>query len=280
MRTLSWLTVGLTFLLMIWGNQISSVQTGGVCPDWGLCPEAPFFWTQKVFFFLLAILIGCVIYGLSSLSKKLSLILGFFFILQAILSTASGTLNHPLLLSVIQIISGTFLFSILILSTQVFRDKPFVVKNPAPKIQRLSTAGLYALLIQLILGALVRHTHSGLACPNFPTCLDSFFPVPMTFETVLHFVHRWWGVLLLGVFAHLPMAARKQCPELYRPARNVFILAVAQILAGVGILHSKLMAQPRMVHAAVGYALWGILFYLAIRSGKFSSLWAKSSKRV
>jgi heme A synthase len=262
---------------MVWGNQISSVQSGGVCPDWGLCAGSPSFLIQKSLFFILAALIGCVIYFLKS--KKLSLILGGFFILQAVLSTASGTLNHPLFLSVIQMITGVFLFSLLILSTQVLEGKNFVLKKPSPKIQRLSVAGLLALLIQLILGALVRHTHSGLACPNFPSCLDSFFPIPLTFETGIHFAHRWWGVLLLGVFAHLPLAARKQSPELYRSARNVFLLAVAQILAGIGILHSKMLPEPRTVHAALGYALWGILFYLAIRSGKFGGLWSTSSSR-
>ena len=47
----------------------------------------------------------------------------------------------------------------------------------------LAVAGMGAMIIQLSLGAVVRRTHSGLACPAFPGCLNGFFPIPLTFGT-------------------------------------------------------------------------------------------------
>ena len=148
-----------------------------------------------------------------------------------------------------------------------------------PKIQRLVMAALIGLLIQFCLGALIRHTHSGLACPNFPNCLDGFFPIPLTFETVIAFTHRWWGILMLGLFFHLALVTSRFNPSLARPARRVFSLAVGQVFLGIGTVLSGLNTESRAIHAAVGYAIWGVVFYLAVRSGAVRWLWSKAPQR-
>jgi heme A synthase len=144
------------------------------------------------------------------------------------------------------------------------------------QVRRLATAGLLGLFVQFCLGALVRGTQSGLACSRFPSCLDSFLPIPFTLETGLAFFHRWWGVLLLGVFIQLAIATAKKCPQLSGPARRALGLAVAQVFIGIGTIMSGLETGSRATHAAVSYALWGILFYLALRTSDMR--WIKKLK--
>lgn len=105
-------------------------------------------------------------------------------------------------------------------------------QNSSNKIRKLALAGLGGLLIQVLLGSLVRQTHAGNACPNFPFCVDGFLPYPLTTESILAFGHRWWGILLLGHFFHLALTAARHSPDMAQPTRRVFALSVAQVFFG------------------------------------------------
>lgn len=155
-----------------------------------------------------------------------------------------------------------------------------VVHSDSPKfgkIKRLALSGLFALAVQFLLGSLMRTQHSGLACPNFPACIDGFFPSPLTYEAALAFTHRWWGVLMVGVFAHLTLVTPKIAPALTPVARQLLPLAVVQIILGVGTVMSGMTPHLRATHAAVGYGLWGLLFFISVRAGAFQKATAKTS---
>ncbi|MEO5968635.1 MAG: COX15/CtaA family protein [Bdellovibrionia bacterium] len=196
-------------------------------------------------------------------------------------STGSACANWPFCSSMLTPEINTLLFmaSILIFSTliafacAITWTNPIVENAPA-KIKRLALAGLGGLLIQFALGSEVRQLNAGAACPNFPACLDSFFPIPFTYATAIAFAHRWWGFLLLGHFFHLALAAARTSPPLAGPTRRVFALSVAQVFLGIGTVLSGLNAHSRIFHAAVGYALWGTLFFVVIRAGGVRWLWA------
>jgi heme A synthase len=191
-------------------------------------------------------------------------------------SNGSGLGFSPTVSTALLVIA-TLVFSGLIALACGMTWKNPVVSPTSPKIKRLAVAGLFALLIQFILGSLVRHNHSGLACPNFPTCLDGFFPIPFTFDTALSFTHRWWGILMVGVFAHLTFAAPKLSPKLAGAARQLLPLSLVQIILGIGTVMSGMNTHSRATHAGVGYLLWGVLFYIAIRAGAFRWLWSSQS---
>src|SRR5262249_54491837 len=60
-------------------------------------------------------------------------------------------------------------------------------------VQRLLYVGAAAVYLQIVLGAVVRHTHSALACANdVPLCLGRLWPEGWPQE--LHMAHRMWGV--------------------------------------------------------------------------------------
>jgi heme A synthase len=160
---------------------------------------------------------------------------------------------------IVALISWTAILSLACSKTFTTADRV-----SAPKLRRLAGAGLGSLIVQYILGALSRNYHAGLSCPNFPACAEGF--LPFNFESTLAFLHRWWGILMLGLFIHLSIAALKSGTELLRSARRASSLSVAQVFLGIGVVMTQLHPDSRVCHVAVGYALWGVLAYIRIRT--------------
>ena len=93
-------------------------------------------------------------------------------------------------------------------------------------LRRLAVVGLLVLVLQILLGGWVSTNYSALACPDFPTCQNSFWPnmdfkdafvlwrgLGIDYEggvldhparVAIHFTHRLWGVvtaIVLGFVA-------------------------------------------------------------------------------
>jgi heme A synthase len=180
-----------------------------------------------------------------------------------------STLFPPLMSSICLVLGiAAWSLTITLACHQTWPNSSLIIL--APKLKRLSLAGLGALVLQFGLGALSRLDHAGLACPSFPLCSDAGF-LPFNFESGIAFAHRWWGILMLGLFGHLSLAAIRTAPTLMATARRSFALSVAQVLLGVGAVMTQLKSDSRIAHVAVGYALWGFLIYLGVRTGGFSA---------
>jgi heme a synthase len=134
---------------------------------------------------------------------------------------------------------------------------------PVPKTARLARVGLAVLLVQLALGGYVRHAGAGLACPDFPLCSGDVFPTHWL--GVVHWVHRWLGVALIGLFVHLAIASRRT--SVATDATITALLAVLQVTFGIVTVLSQLDPPIRALHAAIGYALWGSLVWTSARAG-------------
>src|SRR5262245_62058586 len=103
---------------------------------------------------------------------------------------------------------------------------PLGSPSAAPRqaaLARLARVGLPVLLGQLALGGYVRHAGAGLACPDFPLCSGSV--LPHHWESAVHWLHRWVGVALLGLFVHVALAAR-----------SIAVSVVELLLCGLGLL--------------------------------------------
>lgn len=284
MKFLCWFTVGLTYLLMVWGNIVSATGSGLACPDWPLChgsitPPAslPVFleWGHRVLAFTTTLFIFFTLYR-SFISKHLNPFfkkkLASFLIIQLFIQIGLGGITvflglSPWVSTIHLVIALSVFSSLILLASKISWNDQLVPSDMLPKAKRLSIFGLFGLLIQMILGGLTRHNHSGLACPNFPECLDSFFPDPLNWNTFLAFTHRWWGVLMLGLFFHLAILTSKKVQSLKKLGRSIFGLAASQVILGVGTVLSGLSPDSRSIHAAIGYALWGFLIYFSLRTG-------------
>ena len=87
----------------------------------------------------------------------------------------------------------------------------------------------------------------------------------------VHWLHRWLGVVLLGFFLHLARVSRRTA--LSGVGAAVAGLAVAQVTLGILTVLLRLPITVRASHAVVGYALWALLVWIAVRAGA----WARAS---
>jgi heme A synthase len=260
---------------MTMGNIVSATGSGLGCPDWPLChgrllPPAQtevlieFSHRLKAIPFTILLLITVVLTWRRTTARaprRLSLVLAVLVIAQIGLGAITVLLKLPDLVSTAHLVNALLILAGLIILAE--GSQP-----PAPvpaKVGRLAVAGLAALLVQLAIGGYVRHASAGLACPDFPLCSGSL--LPHHWESAVHWIHRWLGVLLLGVFVHLAMAARRTA--LGAPAAAAAALALVQVGLGIAAVLSGLAVPLRALHAVVAYLLWATLVWISVRTGRW-----------
>ena len=122
-----------------------------------------------------------------------------------------------------------------------------------------------AVLVQSIVGGIVRHTDSGMACPDFPTCLGQWVPPLETHFVAIQFTHRILAVAAtLAVVILAWRLIRAGAPtRLQRIAGLGVALVVAQFTLGVVSVFSILAVIPVSLHTLGAAALLAVLSHLA-----------------
>jgi heme a synthase len=280
-RRLAWLALGALALVMMLGNVVSATGSGLGCPDWPLChgrfipPGGTEIWIEfrhrlGVPLFS-ALLIATAVVTLrrteSRALRRVAVALLALLAVQVLLGgiTVKLGLSAPVstvhLLTALTIMAG--LLTIAADGPTDPRGSLSATPRQATALARLARMGLPVLLGQLALGGYVRHTGAGLACPDFPLCSGDVLPAAG--PPLIHWVHRWLGVLLLGLFLHVAMASRRT--PLAGVGAALGAVAVLQVALGVTAVLLRLPVPVRAAHAAGGYALWALLVWLALRSG-------------
>jgi heme a synthase len=109
-------------------------------------------------------------------------------------------------------------------------QQPFEIRTLPPWFPRLVAASSLLILVQLILGATMRHQHAGLAIPDFPLAYGHLWPATdpasvahynqqrievtavnsiTSFQIVLQMIHRFIAIVILGAVAWCAWAARR-----------------------------------------------------------------------
>ena len=135
-------------------------------------------------------------------------------------------------------------------------------------LRRLAVAGLIVLVVQILLGGWVSTNYSALACPDFPTCQNSYWPqmdakdafilwrgLGIDYEggvldhparVAIHFVHRLGAMVAALVLGFASIAAMR-----LGPTRGV---RIAGAVLGV-VLVCQLVLGPVMLIRALPLAL-------------------------
>lgn len=130
-----------------------------------------------------------------------------------------------------------------------------------------SAAGL--VYLQSLVGALVRHTDAGMACPDAPLCLGRVVPPLESGLVALHFGHRALGVTVaLVVLAFAWQSGRKRLPA---PVRSWASWAAVLVLIQVGLGFLSVLAGlavvPVSLHTLVAASLLVVLVHMASMAG-------------
>lgn len=272
-RALTWAAVAAAFLLMSIGNVVSATGSGLACPDWPLChgrlipplrADVLVEYSHRLAaaiasLLLVATIVTTIRHSDAPGVRRIGRVLLALLAVQIALGGVTVLLKLPYLISTAHLVNALLILAgLLVLASRRAMPAPAV-----PKVARLARVGLAVLLLQLALGGYVRHTGAGLACPDFPLCSGEL--LPGHWLAAAHWVHRWLGVTLLGLFVHLGVAGRRT--RLARATAATAGLAGLQVALGISAVLLQLDPPIRAVHAAAGYALWGALVWTAASAG-------------
>ena len=309
LRRLSKLTVISTLFLIFVGALVKSHEVGLSVPDW------PTTYGKQMFSFPLSDMVGGIFYEHGH--RMLATIIGFFTLLQAIwisfsdlpfwlkrlgfISLATVILQGmfggitvlfylPPAVSMIHgVLAQTFFIITIIiaysLSNERYKREDMGYNENIRKGSLLLISFVY---IQLILGALMRHTASGLAIPDFPTMGGLWFPTfsesminninvelfDMDWElvsktqVVIHFIHRLGALIVsafIGYFFFKNKLVIKKNKTLNRTKWSIILILVIQVSLGVLTILSEKEPFIASFHVVNGAALLGISILLVLR---------------
>lgn len=226
--------------------------------------------------------------------KLLALLALGAVVVQGLLGGLTVLLKLPDAVSIAHGMLAQTFFCILILiaysQSQEYQSRLQSPGQPAAKpLFPLAMFVWGAMYVQLFLGALMRHSSSGLAIPDFPTMGGQWIPhfdstmlssinelrsginyAPVTMQQVLfHFVHRAWALVVVAVIVSFlveTMRAKSASLVLRRTAIVLGLGVLIQFLLGVATVLSVRQPYLASVHVMIGALLLGVSVLAALRA--------------
>lgn len=266
-------TAGLFFILLIWGNLVAGMEVGLACPDWPLCygqflpPMRVDIWMEFIHRVLAAIAaISLIILArqrfslYQGLQKAIPVAALALVAIEILIGGAVVLLGLPVQLTTIHFMIALAVF-LLVLYMAACDGKT----RPA----QLSLAGyagpLFCVMLlifsQASLGAYLRHSGSGLACPDFPTCQGGqLIPALWDTPTATNFTHRLLAVGTLCTTALLYLASLldKRLKGRHSGLFTLACLVALQIGVGAAMVKSGLSFPITSLHLALTLGIIGM----------------------
>ncbi len=137
-------------------------------------------------------------------------------------------------------------------------------RNPVARMSLVTAATIF---LQLLLGAVMRHTKAGLAIPDFPLAFGKLVPPLTTGAVRLHFAHRVVGACVAALIAACTVRAFRSHREgLRRAALWLCAVAATQIALGAATVLSQRAVGFTTAHVAVGALLMAGTLVLGLSS--------------
>ncbi|MEE2827879.1 MAG: COX15/CtaA family protein, partial [Myxococcota bacterium] len=194
--------------------------------------------------------------------RVLGLVAAFAVIFQGVLGGITVLYRLPTLVSTAHLAVALAFFSLLIYLCFRLRPEPaeVCVDEGVRRGARWALGlGAVAVYLQILLGALVRHTGSGHACPVLPLCgADGAQFWPVLGAERLHMVHRGGGFVVFFVVLLAAVYVLRRVREGRMVRRMTFLapaLLLLQILVGAWTVLTHIAWVPAMLHLGVAAAI-------------------------
>ncbi len=316
-RGLHWFAIGValwTLALVCVGGLVTSHGAGMAVPDW------PTTYGYNMFFFPISLWTGGVFYEhthrlVASVAGMLTIILavwlwlkesrrwlrwlGIVAVLLVIVQGVLGGLRVTEMMDSLGIFHATLAQLFLVLMSAIAlvtspnwrkltANRPEITHASKLRLAYGVTAGI--ILLQLIIGATMRHQHAGLAVPDFPLAYGKVWPDvspaaiehynesrnelmalnPITaFQVVLHMIHRLVALcILVGVFLSVRWTFQNADRQsgLPRTALLWLGLIVVQVCLGAATVWTNKSADIATLHVAVGASSLVVGVFLWLRA--------------
>lgn len=195
-------------------------------------------------------------------------------VVQAVLGGITVLLNLPLTFAVAHAMTGQAFFCLMV-AIALFTGPGWQAMAPVARSHgRASLTPLAAtttsiIYFQIIIGALMRHMHAGLAVPDFPLAFGHLVPPMFSLPIAVNFAHRCGAVvvtaMVLWTVARTLREYRDE-PLLRRPALGLLVLLAMQIGLGAATVLSRRAVVPTTSHVAVGAAVLATCLALTLRA--------------
>ncbi len=299
--------------LILFGALVTSHGAGLSVPDWPTTFNENMFtypvhkWTGGIFWEhghrliasgigLLTLILTAII--LISEKRKWLKVLASFALLAVILQGVLGGLTVIYKLptavsSAHAILAQSFFIMTIVIAYSYSKEfltksAPITILNAKIFKYSLLTAGM--IYLQLIIGAVMRHSGSGLAVPDFPKMGGSYLP-SLSAETItninqqllvlgyapvdklqvlIHLIHRFWAIgIIIAVFLLIGFIltnANSLGKKITRHGAWIGSIVILQFALGIITVISHKDPFITSVHVMLGAGLLGITTLLALRT--------------
>jgi heme A synthase len=258
-----------TFVLLIVGSLVHGTGSSLACPDWPLCYGSFFPKMENgveyehthrlvatgvgLMTVILAVLLflrqdrGLRLYGVGA---------ALLVVFQGVLGGITVLYQLPRAISIAHLMTSMCFFSLtIVIALRTAPSLPNVPREAADLRRSLGVAW-GVLLGQIVLGGLVRHTASGLACLDVPLCHGALWPAVAPEQVQM--VHRFGAVIAGAVATVTALRFRSRATGWLRTVALVpVVLVLVQIGLGVASVLSLLDLATITTHLAVGALLLG-----------------------
>lgn len=310
LRIFSKLLVFAVFLLIFAGALVTSNNAGLAVPDWPTSFGENMFtfhytkWRGIIFyehvhrliasgigFLTLVLTVVAWFYDRRRYMRVLTLLALILVIIQGVLGGLTVLYHLPLAVSTAHGVLGQSFFCLTIIIAYFYSDEFFAVREQTAgsgvtSLRKASMIAFGVVYVQLILGALMRHSEAGLAVPDFPQMggmwipdLSALFmetinsmratlhlPPVDTIQVVLHLLHRGWAFVVTFFVLVLTWELRKT--EI-RKARSLAIplcvVLCVQFLLGIVTVLSHRSPELTSLHVLGGAALLALETVVLLR---------------
>ncbi len=125
-------------------------------------------------------------------------------------------------------------------------------------------------MLNVVTGAAVRLSDSGLGCPDWPTCSQRHLTPPLALHPLVEFANRMVVAILVVSCAVTALAAFLRRPgrrDLRWLSAGLVVGVLAEAGIGAVVVYSKLNAYVVMTHFMIGISLLAVGVLLTLRAG-------------
>lgn len=210
-----------TLCLMALGGIVHGTGSSLACPDWPTCYGSLMPKMEgniaiehghrmlATFVGMLTIVLMVMLFKQSDqYLKKLGVAALVLVIVQGLLGGLTVIYQLPDLVSTAHL--GTSMIFLATLTVIAWRGSGMEVRPiHMTSFQRWAVIGATGIVyFQILLGAFVRHTGSGIVCTEFPTCFGSLWPTGIDPAVTTHMLHRWMGIIAFLSIGSMPFVLK------------------------------------------------------------------------